>query len=142
MQTSNALNQCCSKESAFAGSLEQVECNRLLLIACKKRETYIAEIQRLRSGREAARDQRAARGSLTISDIRLPLKKEFCNKIGSPSGQCSSISVLDENGNLLDRPQKKKLFVSCNPTLTSFYSKEFLPHSFFRLQLPIKVKHA
>ena len=35
MQTSNALNQCCSGDSKFAGSVEQVECNRLLLVACK-----------------------------------------------------------------------------------------------------------
>lgn len=35
MQTSNALNQCCSSNSYFQGSPEQVECNRLLLIACK-----------------------------------------------------------------------------------------------------------
>ena len=35
MQTSNALNQCCMGDSKFAGSLEQVECNRLLLVACK-----------------------------------------------------------------------------------------------------------
>ena len=27
---------------------------------------------------------------------------------------------------------KKMLFVSCNPTLTSFYSKKSLPESFFR----------
>ena len=37
MQTSNALNQCCGSNSAFAGSPEAVECHRLLLIACKSR---------------------------------------------------------------------------------------------------------
>ena len=35
MQTSNALNQCCMGDSKFKGSVEQVECNRLLLVACK-----------------------------------------------------------------------------------------------------------
>lgn len=35
MQTSNALNKCCMGNSYFAGSAEQVECNKLLLIACK-----------------------------------------------------------------------------------------------------------
>ena len=34
-QTSNALNQCCGTDSAFAGSQEVVECHRLLLMACK-----------------------------------------------------------------------------------------------------------
>ena len=35
MQTSNALNQCCGQNSAFAGSQEAVECHRLLLVACE-----------------------------------------------------------------------------------------------------------
>jgi len=34
-QTSNALNQCCHSNSAFAGSAEAVECHRLLLVACE-----------------------------------------------------------------------------------------------------------
>jgi len=34
-QTSNALNQCCHGNSAFAGSAEAVECHRLLLVACE-----------------------------------------------------------------------------------------------------------
>jgi len=35
-QTSNALNQCCHGNSAFAGSAEAVECHRLLLVACEQ----------------------------------------------------------------------------------------------------------
>jgi len=34
-QTSNALNQCCHRNSTFAGSAEAVECHRLLLVACE-----------------------------------------------------------------------------------------------------------
>lgn len=34
LQTSNALNKCCSADSQFVGSAEQVECNRLLLVSC------------------------------------------------------------------------------------------------------------
>ena len=37
---------------------------------------------------------------------------------------------------------KKKLFVSCNPTLTSFYLKKPTPKFFPPSQLPINVKHA
>jgi len=37
-QTSNALNQCCHGNSAFAGSAEAVECHRLLLVACESAE--------------------------------------------------------------------------------------------------------
>ena len=35
MQTSNALNQCCGADSAFASSPEAVECHKILLIACE-----------------------------------------------------------------------------------------------------------
>ena len=44
---------------------------------------------------------------------------------------------IDPSVNLIIwlRP-KKKLFVSCNPTLTSFYSKKCLPLSFFHLPTP------
>ncbi|XP_013408740.1 anillin isoform X2 [Lingula anatina] len=82
MQTSNALNQCCGGGSSFAGSTEAVECNRLLLMACKRREAYLEEIHRLKN-RHAKPDQNKGKGSLTISDIRLPLKKDFVSKIGS-----------------------------------------------------------
>ena len=47
----------------------------------------------------------------------------------------------DERTNALGL--KKKLFVSCNPTLTSFYSKKIPTLKFFLpSQLPINVKHA
>ncbi|KAL8608422.1 hypothetical protein ACOMHN_002655 [Nucella lapillus] len=82
MQTSNALNQCCST-SYFAGSSEQVECNRILLIACQKRQAYMMEVQRLRDSKVLDPSGPGPKGSLTISDIRLPLKKEFVTKIGT-----------------------------------------------------------
>ncbi|XP_064640382.1 anillin-like [Lineus longissimus] len=80
IQTSNALNKCCSKNSSFAGSLEQVECNRVLLIACQKRQAYIEEIERLKKVPVTPKTD-GCKGSLTISDIRLPLKKDFLNKM-------------------------------------------------------------
>ncbi|KAL4234023.1 hypothetical protein ACF0H5_005677 [Mactra antiquata] len=84
MQTSNALNKCCSGDSQFAGSAEQVECNRLLLISCQRRQAYLTEIQRLKETRQLeSNDQPGPKGSLTISDIRLPLKKDFVTKIGT-----------------------------------------------------------
>ncbi|XP_046580326.1 anillin-like [Haliotis rubra] len=83
MQTSNALNQCCSKDSYFAGSPEQVECNRVLLVACQKRQSYMLEIQRLKNTGNLDKTGPGPKGSLTINDIRLPLKKEFVTKIGT-----------------------------------------------------------
>ncbi|XP_041375110.1 anillin-like isoform X2 [Gigantopelta aegis] len=82
-QTSNALNQCCASNSYFAGSAEQVECNRLLLIACQKRQSYLLEISRLKDTRNLDPAGPGPKGSLTISDIRLPLKKDFVTKIGT-----------------------------------------------------------
>lgn len=117
MQTSNALNKCCMGNSYFAGSAEQVECNKVLLIACKsgflyshvslikmistqnfifvlyffnftgqKRQCYMTEIQRLKETGMLNVEGPGPKGSLTISDIRLPLKKEFVTKIGSSHG--------------------------------------------------------
>ncbi|ESO89738.1 hypothetical protein LOTGIDRAFT_124699 [Lottia gigantea] len=94
MQTSNALNQCCSGNSAFVGSSEQVECNRLLLISCQKRQAYLTEIQRLRDTGKLEVNNGGPKGSLTISDIRLPLKKEFVTKIGSTQDTITYYFVL------------------------------------------------
>ncbi|KAK3597580.1 hypothetical protein CHS0354_018176 [Potamilus streckersoni] len=85
MQTSNALNQCCSDSSAFAGSSEQVECHRLLLVSCQKRQAYLTEVQRLKETGRLDPPGHGPKGSFTISDIRLPLKKEFVQKIGTAS---------------------------------------------------------
>ncbi|KAK6184693.1 hypothetical protein SNE40_007110 [Patella caerulea] len=94
MQTSNALNQCCSGNSAFVGSSEQVECNRLLLIACQKRQAYLTEIQRLKDTGQLEDMCGGPKGSLTISDIRLPLKKEFVTKIGTTQDTITYYFVL------------------------------------------------
>ena len=45
----------------------------------------MSEMHRLRQGQQPARV--GPQGSLTISDIRLPLKQEFMHKIGGPQGQ-------------------------------------------------------
>lgn len=83
MQTSNALNQCCAANSHFAGSAEQVECHRLLLLSCQKRQAYLTEVQRLKDTGQLDPPGTGPKGSLTISDIRLPLKKDFVTRIGS-----------------------------------------------------------
>ncbi|XP_060079914.1 anillin-like isoform X2 [Ylistrum balloti] len=83
MQTSNALNQCCAANSHFAGSAEQVECHRLLLLSCQKRQAYLTEVQRLKDTGQLDPPGSGPKGSLTISDIRLPLKKDFVTRIGT-----------------------------------------------------------
>ncbi|XP_076470449.1 uncharacterized protein LOC143300571 isoform X2 [Babylonia areolata] len=94
MQTSNALNQCCSSTSHFAGSSEQVECNRILLISCQKRQAYMREIQRLKDSQVLDPSGPGPKGSLTISDIRLPLKKDFVTKIGTSQDTMTYYFIL------------------------------------------------
>jgi len=56
----------------------------------QKRQAYMMEIQRLRDTRILDESGPGPKGSLTISDIRLPLKKEFVTKIGTSQGDHSS----------------------------------------------------
>lgn len=72
----------------------QVECNRLLLIACQRRQAYLSEIEKLKMSPDACM-KREGKGSLTISDIQLPLKKEFVKKIGSVEGE---LVIISDNG--------------------------------------------
>ncbi|XP_042896597.1 anillin isoform X2 [Parasteatoda tepidariorum] len=74
-QTSQALNLC-HATAEFSGSTEQVEGERLLLIATQKRQALLNEIQRLKTlGAEG--EVPDGTGTLTISDLQLPLKQEF-----------------------------------------------------------------
>lgn len=82
VQTSNALNTI-SNDSPFAGgSVEQVECNRLLLVACKRREAALAERNKLKALGKVPNSE-GPRGSITLSDIRLPLKTDFMGRVGT-----------------------------------------------------------
>jgi len=53
--------------------------------AGKKREAYLAETQRLKQGTHPK--SVGPTGSLTITDISLPLKQEFMSRIGTSRGQ-------------------------------------------------------
>ncbi|XP_022084050.1 anillin-like [Acanthaster planci] len=85
-QTSQALNLIASN-AEYRGSRQEVEAERLLLIAAQRRQACLAEIQRLKtpmSARESNMVQtsegeimRPCKGFVTIQDIRLPLKTEY-----------------------------------------------------------------
>ncbi|CAH1269816.1 ANLN [Branchiostoma lanceolatum] len=80
-QASQALNVCRDVEHG-KGSAEEVEAERLLLIATQRRLALLAETQRLKNlgpdgEREAMEEAKPCRGTLTITDIKLPLKGEF-----------------------------------------------------------------
>uniref|UniRef100_A0A674N058 Anillin, actin binding protein 2 n=1 Tax=Takifugu rubripes TaxID=31033 RepID=A0A674N058_TAKRU len=96
-QTMQALS-CCTDEVHGRGSLEEAEAEKLLLVSCEKRSALLAEITRLRDERSSGEasgedsacvDQQPCRGTVGITNIRLPLKLEFVcsshNRPGRPS---------------------------------------------------------
>ena len=84
-QASSAVNLCRSTNEFF-GSSEQVEGERLLLVATHKRQTATTEIQRLKTegglGRDPNKDN-SVRGTVSLCGINLGLKSEFVNLVRS-----------------------------------------------------------
>lgn len=92
-QASQALN-CCTDEDHGKGSLEEAEAERLLLIATEKRTLLIDELNQLKNdgpqrknktGSIIQSDFVPSKGSVTLSEIRLPLKADFvCSTVQKP----------------------------------------------------------
>jgi len=100
-QTGIALERCLT-DSHFTGSSEHIECNRILLISCQKRQAYLTEINRVRqlisqlikrpvvSSTDKSKDADSNEinpadltGLLIFSDLQLPLKESYLNKVKS-----------------------------------------------------------
>ncbi|XP_034266881.1 anillin isoform X2 [Pantherophis guttatus] len=87
-QTSQALN-CCIDEDHGRGSQEEAEAERLLLIATEKRAALLEELNKLKNKGSQSKKMKAdstisgvspSKGSVTLSEMRLPLKADFiCN---------------------------------------------------------------
>uniref|UniRef100_A0A4W3GR23 Anillin n=1 Tax=Callorhinchus milii TaxID=7868 RepID=A0A4W3GR23_CALMI len=86
-QASQALN-CCTDEDHGKGSQQEAEAERLLLIASERRMVLLAELNKLKtegasaqkkaeSAAKAVGDFAPSRGSISLSEIRLPLKADF-----------------------------------------------------------------
>ncbi|XP_021087735.1 anillin isoform X2 [Mesocricetus auratus] len=92
-QASQALN-CCVDEEHGKGSLEEAEAERLLLIATEKRALLIDELNKLKNEGPQRRNKAAvtsqsgfvpSKGSVTLSEICLPLKADFvCSTAQKP----------------------------------------------------------
>ncbi|NXQ57819.1 ANLN protein, partial [Anthoscopus minutus] len=92
-QASQALN-CCFDEEHGKGSQEEAEAERLLLFATEKRTALLEELNKLKSeGPHSKRNKAAStstefapsRGSVSISEMRLPLKADFvCGTVQKP----------------------------------------------------------
>ncbi|XP_050051401.2 uncharacterized protein [Dermacentor andersoni] len=76
-QASRALDVCHSTMQ-FLGSAEQVEGERLLLLATERRQACLAEVERLKTRGGCGDDEVVQeRACLTLSQLQLPLKREF-----------------------------------------------------------------
>ncbi|XP_065485267.1 anillin [Caloenas nicobarica] len=92
-QASQALN-CCFDEEHGKGSQEEAEAERLLLLATEKRTALLEELNKLKSeGPQSRRNKGAStstefapsKGSVSISEMRLPLKADFvCGTVQKP----------------------------------------------------------
>lgn len=103
-QTGIALERCLT-DTLFTGSSEHIECNRILLISCQKRQAYSSEIGRLKQlinilvNKKPVQQVVAATvdeyagysdmspidltGLLIFSDLQLPIKESYLNKLKS-----------------------------------------------------------
>ncbi|XP_059511840.1 anillin isoform X1 [Myotis daubentonii] len=106
-QASQALN-CCVDEEHGKGSLEEAEAERLLLIATEKRTLLIDELNKLKSegpqrknkaGLLSQREFVPSKGSVTLSEIRLPLKADFvCSTVQKPDAATYSFLIILKAG--------------------------------------------
>ncbi|KAM5203962.1 anillin isoform 2-T2 [Hipposideros larvatus] len=92
-QASQALN-CCVDEEHGKGSSEEAEAERLLLIATEKRTLLIDDLNKLKNEGPQRKNKAGpvsqsefvpSKGSVTLSEIRLPLKADFvCSTVQKP----------------------------------------------------------
>ncbi|KAM6946375.1 anillin, actin binding protein 2 [Aplochiton taeniatus] len=97
-QTLQALS-CCTDEGHGRGSLEEAEAEKLLLVSSEKRSALLSEVARLKDTgpaepEEKERDkdyvtQQPCRGTVSISQVQLPLKVEFVCSSRSRTGRPS-----------------------------------------------------
>ncbi|KAI1904553.1 hypothetical protein AGOR_G00006820 [Albula goreensis] len=92
-QTLQALS-CCTDPGHGQGSLEEAEAERLLLLSSEKRSALLAEVARLRevggcdpSSAGPAHAQNPCRGTVTVSNIKLPLKMDFVSSVRAQPGR-------------------------------------------------------
>ncbi|KAF5291923.1 hypothetical protein FQA39_LY14155 [Lamprigera yunnana] len=98
-QTSQALNLCYSTPE-FTGSTEQVEAEKVLLLATQRRGAAQREIERLSVLKTLHMDNKFTenipleKGKLTISNIVLPLKREYVRALNATGGKGHHVVCL------------------------------------------------
>ncbi|CAL4065742.1 unnamed protein product, partial [Meganyctiphanes norvegica] len=80
-QASQAVNVVLSKPETLEGTTQHIEAEKVLLIASLKRHQALNEIQRIKAeGALGQQDVDSCSGSMSISNISLPLKQDFLQK--------------------------------------------------------------
>ncbi|XP_044264365.1 anillin isoform X2 [Tribolium madens] len=98
-QTSQALNLCNSTPE-FMGSTEQVEAERVLLVATHRRQAAILESQRLEVEKtlkpqtDRSNQFPLEKGTLTLSKIVLPLKHKYVTALSAAGGKGHHVVCL------------------------------------------------
>ncbi|KAK1880100.1 Anillin [Dissostichus eleginoides] len=102
-QASQALN-CCTDEEHGRGSQVEAEAERLLLVATERREALKAELERLTrdpTGQKKTLSASgpsgpsASKGSVTLQELRLPLKADFvCSIANKPEATKHSFFLM------------------------------------------------
>uniref|UniRef100_A0A7M4EVC6 Anillin n=1 Tax=Crocodylus porosus TaxID=8502 RepID=A0A7M4EVC6_CROPO len=106
-QASQALN-CCFDEEHGKGSQEEAEAERLLLLATEKRTSLLEELSKLKTEGPQSKKNKAAsaslvfvssKGTVTISEMRLPLKADFvCSTMQKPDAANYYYIILLRSG--------------------------------------------
>ncbi|MCJ8746256.1 hypothetical protein PDJAM_G00139690 [Pangasius djambal] len=108
-QASQALN-CCTDEEHGKGSQVEAEAERLLLIATERRVALKAELDRLKAEGPAVQKKSsskaqddmgvpASKGSITLQELRLPLKADFvCSSANRPESGSHYFFVMIRAG--------------------------------------------
>ncbi|XP_077982472.1 uncharacterized protein LOC144437415, partial [Glandiceps talaboti] len=103
-QSTQALNLISSRGDSMKGTTEELEAERLLVIATQRRLACLGEVQRLKQEHQSGRGRNPSgetpsKGSVTIGNIRLPLKTEYIFSMGSKQDrQIHHFLVLIRNG--------------------------------------------
>ncbi|XP_076158380.1 anillin isoform X1 [Alosa pseudoharengus] len=105
-QASQALN-CCTDEEHGKGAQVEAEAERLLLIATERRLALKTELDRLkaegpraeRGGAGSSNGASASKGSISLLELRLPLKADFvCSTANRPESSSHYFFVMIRSG--------------------------------------------
>ncbi len=79
MQASKALHEVIA--NGLSGSAQHVECSRVLVVACQKRQAFLEQCSRLQHGLASGNAGSGTSSVLTVSGVRLALKSSYLQRL-------------------------------------------------------------